>query len=339
MRKILTFFLIAMLFSSFGISSGVKINGFVQNWFSLAQQYNNEGDTEMVAGFKIHRVRVKFSGEFSEKLSWYVILIGDNASTPKLLDAAMIMKFSKEFNIKVGQFVAPSIASGGLTPSSKLDFVERPQFSKTWAGTNGLFGWRAMGIQFNGTLAKGKLYYAVMFANYKTLLSFNPSVKSAFYSYGADVPAITGRFELRPVKGLSMGAFAFRSKTVDNIEKKSYGFNLFYVKDSLKLKGEYAYGSIDSNGIKSEYDGFFIAAGYKIKKLEPILRFDSYTPKKGGYDKVFVRKYNNFTLGLNYFYCKHIKVQFNYIIRSEDMAEGIEEIKNNLFYVNFQYSF
>ncbi len=325
------------------LSGDVKIKGFVQTWFSVGPQYTGEltGDTpetETVTGFKINRMRLKFYGKLSKNVKWYVQFIGDNAATPKLLDAALMVKFSEEFNIKVGQFVSPGPASGCLTPSSKIDFVERAQITKLWSGFNGLLGWRAMGVQFYGNLAKGKIYYALMVANPKTILTFNPSIKSSLYSGNANQPAVLGRIEIKPTKCITIGAFGTQSKTTDDVERTSYGANLFFMKNGFKLKGEYISGTIDT-GIETNYEGFFVTAGYKFNKIEPILRFDTYTPNKDSYDTLFVEKYNNVTAGLNYYFNKNIKIQINYVMRSENMAEGANELENNLFYVNFQYSF
>ncbi len=111
------------------------------------------------------------------------------------------------------------------------------------------------------------------------------------------------------------------------------------------------YDNEDSEGEEIEYNGFYAVLGYRVcKKIEPVVRFDTYTPVKSSYDDSFVKRYCNIGLGINYFYSKNVKIQANYIIRNKKLTDidpavigGIFVVppqwENKLFYINFQYSF
>ena len=248
--------------------------------------------------------------------------------------------FSKGFNLRVGQFTPPGTISSTLTSSFKLDFLERPMVTEKWGDHNALTGFRSIGIQADGELFDGKLYYALMAANPKTSDLFNPSIKSTEYSHDSNGIMFWGRFEARLVKGLKLGAFIGTGKETDtDYVRTTYGAHFYYEFKKINFKAEYIEGKYGIENLETKYNGFYIVLGYKVGKIEPIARFDAYSPKDGTADNTGVETYNNYTLGINYFYNKNITLQANYLIRDESMTAGLNKIKNNIFYVCCQYTF
>jgi len=328
---ILFFILIIPLFTK-----TFNYNGFVQTWFSYAQQHEKEDDA---FGFNLKRAKVSTFGDITDKIKWKVQFFW-NKQTPKLHDVYLYFDIIDEFKIKVGQFAAPGSPSGSWISSSRLDFVERAMFIHKWGMFSNLSGYRAVGVQVEGNLMKDKLYYALMIANPDSNKVFNPGVGSDLYR-GDNTILFSGRLEFKPVKNIVIGGFYMNGEdSSEETKNESYGANLFYVDDKMLLKGEYIEGNSERlpYGAPEEYRGYMIKAGYKLNKIEPIIRYDYYK-KWGGFGLLIVENYDNYTLGLNYYHNKNIKIQANYVIRDETVVNGFGEIDNNIFYVNLQYRF
>ena len=320
---------------------GIQFKGFVQTWLSYGEQ--NSGD-DSGYGFTLRRVRLKPYGSFSDKIKW-TLQVGWDRQSAKLVDVYVDFLLSKEFNVRVGQFTAPGTISGTLTSSSQLDFLERPMVTEKWSDVNALSGYRGIGIQADGEFLDEKLYYAVMLSNPRTTELFNPSIKSTDYMHNYNGVMFWGRLEARPVKGLKLGAFYGGGKETDTeLKRSTYGAHIYYVDKGFNLKVEYIAGKWSLENAETEYNGLYAVLGYKTGKVEPIFRYDNYTPNKDGIDSAAVEKYNNYTLGINYYYNKNVKFQANFLLRDESIREeskaaGFDKIKNNLFYICIQYSY
>jgi len=317
------------------LQAEVKLKGLVQSWVSVAAQ---EGESNSGYGFTMRRVRLKPYGTLGKNIEWG-IQVGWDKQTASLLDAYIDYKFTNSFRVKVGQFAAPGTVSGALTSSGALDQIERAMVSQNWGGNAGLFGYRGLGIQAHGELLEGKLYYALMLANPKTNSLFTPSVKSSTYSHDKNGVQAWGRLEVKPLKGLRIGTFYGGGKDDDDYVTDSYGAHLFYADSGWNFKLEYIAGKYGMQGSEQKYNGLYASLGYRLNKLEPNCKYDWYTPNDGAADSLGVKRYNNITFGLNYFYSKEVKFQANYVLREETMNAGIEKPANNIFYICFQYSY
>ncbi len=337
MKRLVLFFVI--LFFIICITSPgaeLKFSGYAQAWFSYAQQ--NSEDSDAGYGFTLRRVRFKPSGAFSKKIQWALVFGWDKFSA-RLIDAYIDFNLAKELGFRVGHFKVPGAISGVLS-SKELDMIEHPQITQNFGSNSGLLQYRALGIQAQGKLAGSKLYYAVMFGNANGSSIFTPGVKSADYTpqnYGTMAWA---RIETFLLKGLRIGAFYGGSKEIDTeIKRSSYGAHFYYIDKGINFKAEYLAGKFGIEGAETKYNGVCALLGYKIKKLEPIVRYDIYTPNDGNPYGDGVEKYNNFTVGINYFHDKNIKFQVNYVFRDESMSGGLDKIKNNLFYICLQFTY
>jgi len=334
---VLVFILVLGVFS-YGAGE-VNFRGLVQTWFSYAERDGGE-DIESGYGFTLRRLRFIPHGNLGKNVKWGIML-GWDRQVASLFEAYLDFQISDSFKIKVGQFTAPGSMSSSLSPTSKLDLIERAQITQKWAGNSGLYGYRAFGVQAYGDLMKGKLYYAVMLANPKTLGGiFTPRVSQSIYAVTNNGLGIWGRLEIKPTKCLRLGVFGGSSKENETeMERSSYGAHIFFVKKHLNFKTEYVAGEHGIPGAQKSYNGFYALLGYKQNKIEPVLRYDFFEPENGVADQFGVEKYTNFTFGINYFYSKRIKFQINYVIRDESMALDLEKLKNNLFYIHLQYTF
>lgn len=330
MKKIIIlFFLIVFLFTS--VNSEVNFMGLVQNWFSISSQEN--GDTsDSIYGFSNKRIRFAPYGTLGKNVRWGVQFYNDNFVSTGVLDAYIEYFVSREVILKFGKFAPPGTVAGALTSSATLDLMERAPVIIHWNTFSGLHGGRAFGAQLSGKILQGKLYYAVMLANALTKdHNWIPSTKieTEPSTNEHNGMGFWGRLEAYPVSGLSVGGF-YGSSTEEDIDKvelsrSSYGAHMFYVKNKFNLKIEYIAGET----AEVKYSGMYLTVGYRINRIEPVLGYSYYTPFEDS------ETYSNITVGVNYFYNKSIKFQFNYV----NKAEEIIPIENNIFYVNIQYSF
>ncbi len=336
-RSIGFVFFLLVVISTGSMAADINFKGYAQPWFSYAEPAVDGGDANY--GFTLRRIRFTPYGSLAKNINW-TLQVGWDKFSAKVVDAFLDFNLSKEVNFRIGHYSVPGAVSGSLTSSSKLDMLERSQVTEKWSDNSGLTSFRCLGVQMDGKLANGKLYYAVMFANPNGSSIFNPSVKESKYSHANNGPMAWGRIETFLVDGLRIGAFCGGGKEVDTkMKRSSYGAHLYFVKKGINFKVEYIGGKYGVNNANTKYNGMFALLGYTLKKVEPIVMFDFYTPNDGGADKEKVEKYKNLTLGINYFHSKNIKFQANYVIRDESMAAGFEKLKNNLFYMCLQYSF
>ncbi len=328
-RILLVVLLLVFLFTT--VNSEVNFKGLVQTWFSMSSQENGD-TTESIYGFSNRRIRLAPYGTFSKKMRWGVQFAFDKFAPPSVLDAYLEYFISREAIVKFGKFAPPGVKAAALTSSGALDLIERASIVQLWNGNSGLHGYRAFGAQLSGKLIEGKIYYAFMLSNALTASNnWLPTVKYAATTNAHNGMGIWGRLEAYPVPGLQIGGFLGSGSEADpalvesDIKRNSYGGNIFYKRNNINLKFEYISG--ETNGIK--YSGMYAVAGYRFNKIEPIIGFESFTPIYEG------EKYTNFSGGINYFHSKNVKLQFNYVMRSED----ITDVDNDIIYANLQYSF
>ena len=318
----------------------IQFNGLVQTWFSFTDKESSDAE-DQIYGFGIKRLEFNPHGSFSENMNWGFMVGWDNDEF-RLFDSFLDTKFSPTFNVKLGRFSVPGTVSASLSPSGSLDLIERAAITMHWGENNALFGERSWGIQSYGTFVQEKLFYAVMVANQGLLGdSFTPSIKSANHEFENAGLYLWGRLEARLFEGWRCGAFLGEGEDEKtDLKRSSYGAHVFYRNQKINLKMEYIGGENTAPNIETlEYSGMYGIAGYSIGKIESVIRFDYVSPNGGNPDAFGVEKYENLTAGLNYSYNEHIRFQVNYVSKGESMSPGLDELENDIFYLNCQYSY
>lgn len=331
----------------------LKFKGFTQMYFSYAQSVHP--DLSSPYGFSIRRLRFKPYGQITEKIDWGFQLSYDR-QVLKLLDVYINFKPSASFNIKVGQFAPPAAKSGALADelfsTTKMLLIQRAPITQNWLGNANLYAYRTVGVQLSGKILDKKLYYGVMFSNPKGNGLFTPATKHVIYNHPDNGYALWGRIEFKPVNGIGIGGFAhsgtetnMQTDNIGNIEevatdRQSYGAHFFMKKSGFRILTEFIGGKIDiEDGDEMKYTGAFFDISYRLKDFAPALRYDFYTPNDGNPDVNHVKSYRNFTIGATYFINKKVKIQANYIVRDEDMEQGVDKIDNDLIFFQLQYAF
>lgn len=322
----------------------INYKGFSQLFFSSIKN----GD-ESIEGFSVRRLRIKPYGKLSEKMKWaFQFDFGKNKFS--MLDVYLRYELNEKINFQAGKFASAGARSGALLSSSKLTCIQRSTISQKWGTFADLHGHRNIGFQIDGKI-KG-LYYAAKIASYSGKDLLTPTVTPEDKNPFDKSLAFDFRLEYFITKNFSFGGFIHQGNkripetdtTLTDKKHLSYGGHILYKSNNLRLFAEYIKGeTITTNEIinaenletKEEFEGFFAEAGYKINKFMPVARFSYY---KAPENEDLVSQ-SNITLGLNYYPIKNVKLQANYIIRSEEMKGNIKEPDNNIFLICFQYSF
>ena len=318
--------ILVILFMSVSLQAAEQINwgGFAQTWFS----YNNNGQ-----GYNIRRVMLKASGNINSNFTWYT-QYGWNQQNPGLMDAAIKYKYNNLLQLKAGRFGVPGTIFGALTSSSKLTFVERPMIVKKWNGFNGYTGFRSVGLQLSGQASN--LKYKGMVSNDQASKLYKPGITDTTYP-DSDNLKFTGRLEYG-LENIEAGIFASAPIVKDPV-LNSYGIDVAYDKQPLKLSTGYIQGEREIKDVDITYSGFISHLSWQFDKFQPTFRYDLYNPSVAEHEDIDVDLHHNFTLGLNYYYSNNIKIQANYLLREEKMFEDSDKYDNNLFYINLQYRF
>ena len=327
----------------------INFKGFSQLYLSAM---DNGDDTP--AGFSIRRLRFKPYGKFNDNFKW-AFQLGFGKNKFSVLDVYLRYELNDMVNFQIGKFAAVGSRSGdfgdALFSTTKMTCIQRPSIIQKWGNFSDLHGYRNIGFQVDGKLNK-KFFYAVKLASYSGKDLFTPTVKPE-----DDVPfdksiAIGTRLEYFISDEFSIGGFFRKGEKKTQIEEgvveekqnHSFGGHILYRSKTLRFMAEYIKGEtitdlekVDADDVKTEekFDGFFVEGGYAFGKIMPAVRFCYYNAPEGG----DLENQSNITLGVNYFPIKNVKLQANYIIRSEEMKESIDQPDNNLFMICFQYTF
>ena len=276
----------------------INVGGYAQICYADEENTNSE--------FALKRARIKLSGAVAEKIDYEVL--ADFVRTDNLLYVGQIVyKHNKYLNLTLGQFKTP-FSYEYLTSSTKLDTIDTAQVISELSSKYDI------GVQVGGKISCIKYAFGVFNGEGRNNSDVNNHKDFA------------GRVVLTALKGLELGVARYDGKNgVLPKNKIRTGGHLSYIYKHLCLKGEY---------ITAE-DGFVNKKGwygqitYKITpNSQPLLKYDVYDPDDAD-------KYDNITLGVNWFIDKSVKLQVNYLIRDEET----NDISNNMFASQFQVTF
>lgn len=271
--------------------------------------------------------------------------IGCDRRVIRLLDIYVNFQIKNYFQLRVGQTVIPTsraAVSDNIFSTTKMALIERPLIVRKFLANNGLYVWRALGIKAYGSFFNKKIHYGLMIANAENGSLFTPSLSNTINNHNNVGLTYRSQIAFKPIKEISLGGFSGYSNYHENDTiniKKSYGIHFFLRKYNLSVFSEFINGNYKKDTQKTDFSGFYIDLAYRIKKTEPAFRYDFYTPNKHNTDDYWVRKYINYTIGINYYLNEKVKFQFNYVLKKEQMQTNYDELDNNLAYLCFQYVF
>ncbi len=318
------------------ISDYITVGALIDAQYTYNAQILNSGDVNQSSIFRIRRARLDFKGTITPKISFR--LHTDFASSPKLLDAFVKIKFCQQVELQVGQFKIPFSLENAYS-SYNLEFSEKAQVISALAGHEDISGvktfsnGREIGLMLSGVLARfesqGQKY---------PLLSYSIGV---FGGNGINVKNdnmakdISGRINFSPfLKNFVLSGSVYYGNyaildSLDGLRLRCAG-GAEYKNDCLTVRAEYVWGktgllAMNESNIPFSKNisthGFYVVAGYWFnfgwgqksnvtQKMRPVLRYDYYQ------QDILNRNTNSiyYSLGIDWWPEKHLRFVLNYTL-------------------------
>ncbi len=328
-----------------------NVSGFTHLWTGYGQY---EEDDQY--GFVVRYARLKAFGDLTPNVKW-TLQFGFDKGVASLYDIYLTYEPASYAKIRFGQFGVPgaksSIFTSPLWSSTKMIINDRPMITQNWNSNAGLSGYRSGGAMFFGEILDSKLHYYLMVGMPKSGPNyyFSTSVKNPIATKDENGFAGFGRIEYRPTKEIEFGINYHLGKgtTDDTISVKRSSYSAYFLtkQEKLYVMAEFIAGanetSINDNVITDDdlkYNGYFVDLGYRFAgKYMPAIRYSSYTPNDNEVDGNGFKKYDNITIGFNYYPSDNIALMLNFVKRLEETGEGIEKIDNDIAYLQLRYIF
>jgi hypothetical protein len=215
-------------------------SGFLEGIRTFGDDHNDALDT-----FRIRRARIGAAGSFTPKVGWNIT--GELTSQPALRNAFVLIRFTDQFQVRVGQATPPD-GIERRTSVLVLELTDRSRVSSRLA-----YGLDSGVTVMNGEPYKGWLTYAVSAINGT---GFNTADNN-------DSKDVVGRLEITPpmAKGLSLVASAGTGEEKEGKRTLS-GFGVQYDVPSFKFLIEERHGEFEGQPAS---DGVLAFAVYRFR--------------------------------------------------------------------------
>lgn len=297
------------------------------------------GSSPRSDGFEVFDARLGLAGEVGIVFDYDLQAEFDDATNElRLLDARLIVPFSPEVNLSIGQLKAP-FGREFLLPKGDIRLLERAQASRA------IVPGRQVGLALHGSLLEDRLTYSAGAFNgngrnlenddddflYAARVQYNNVGPIEFYEdlviqVGGDLaysddrsarldPALDGRVPGAPASPVDFGAFGG--------ERFLWGLDLHTSYHGVGLDAEYLRGRYDADALGPDADALVAEGGYVEAyysawgAIEPVLRYDGLDPALGGYRDFLI-------LGLNVYPGFHASFGLQYAIALGDELPDTE---------------
>lgn len=250
-----------------------------------------------VDSFQVRRARLSLTGEIMRKIRFK--LQADAVKSPILVDAQVDFEFSSLFGLRIGQFYLP-FGRENRTSSSDLETILRSQVVEKLAPSRDI---GSMGRDI-GAMAFGRYSFVEYMAGFFNGSGINKADNDDKKDFGA-------RIVVEPFRSLAVGASLYRGEWSEasgspSVSRHRTGVDARLLLDRISAQAEFVSGE-DNITSKS---GWYLQAAYFLsrKKVQVLLRFDSYDPDHGTASD----RQNRLTLGVNWYLAEKTKLQVNY---------------------------
>ncbi|SDX52753.1 Phosphate-selective porin [Lutibacter oricola] len=304
-----------------GTKSGVPTTSSITFFGYIQGQYSSEFlQPETTSSFHFKRARFGVRGRINRSFSYYASLeASDFVSSdgnPYLLDAFITWDKHEWAKISMGSFKQP-FSRDVATACHSLTTIDRSIVADQLVAPQ-----RDYGLMLLGGSSKTKFRYSLALMNGTGLGTKDTNKKKD----------VIGRATYQLLNFLNVGAsFRYGYPTNEDDDRTSYGFDALISYKKLSVQGEYIYDegayNLGADGgcgatpviLGDKRQGAYVMAAYKVSdKLQPVLKyeyFDADTDLKvspiSGYQEMF-------TVGVNYFFHKKVRLQVNYQIKEVD---------------------
>lgn len=279
-----------------------KIGGVVNARYQYSSESGNYNSGKN--GFDIRRLQINMQGNVLKNLTYYFQL--ECAGSPRILDAYARWSLNKYLEIKAGQYKVMYTLENPYAVID-LETVENSQAIKAlvteFEGVK--CSGRDMGIAVNGNLLQRNGFNIVEYS--LNLLNGN--------QYNVDNNTnkdFVGTLCVNPVKPLRFALSYYNGEYGPQPSKIKRTLTSVGVKfDDRKLQVRSEYISALTDVTRSA--GFYLTTAYYLTaKLQPVLKYDSYTSDKSN----SLSQVTALSAGLNYWLTSNSKVQCFYTLKS-----------------------
>lgn len=292
--------------SAQGLTSKNTHNINIGGW--IDGQYRLNYDDKAASSFQVRRARLDFKGTLSKTIDFR--LQADMASSPKLIDAFVRMRFNKAFALQIGQFKIPFSLENILSPL-ELELTDNAQVISALSGYKDVTGiasyanGRDIGLMMSGTLFSDEIKgEETSIVKYDIGVFGGGGINVAPSRWGKDV---SGRLSITPyVRHLTISASTYWGNyNLPNTTaagetkgaRKRFAVGAQYANGRIMLRGEYLWGmtgmelldditntysldNVESRGCYITASRWFdmqkVDEGQFVPKIRPILRWDYY---------------------------------------------------------------
>ncbi len=316
----------------------MKLSGFIK--FRNSNYWGHKTDRSTITSgkqnydtFSIGSSFLSLKGEAADDWNYGIGIDPNSLSNNSHLRDMWIQYTDLPYGIKIkaGQFKVP-FSEEHLTPTTKLDTIQKAEVVAS------LCSFRDIGVQISGDTLDKKVNYALGVFNGNNINTTDNN----------DQKDIIGRVVVSPFKGDggSLDGLSFGVSAQGGRQPNSTSGGIAYAGDrtrvgglikyvgkaadkNFKLQSEYIYQSRDQQDTGACYksQGWYVLTTYDLTdKWQPVYKYEVYDPdEKATGDK---RKTN--TLGINYFFNKHTKLQLNYRNLKYPNSKGGNELLSEL---------
>ena len=326
---------------------GVQVFGYIQP--ELRSFFYEDPEVS----FAFRRARIGVMGNIPYDFTYYVLLETSQFMNPEdrtgafLLDAFVSYTRYEYLKVSLGQFKY-RFGNELSQPCNGLYTINRSKAIDNLTGGIG-GGNRDLGMMILGGNKSTFLQYYASLTNGLGVHSVENNL--------VDNIALTGRVVIQPIDGLYLGgSYRWMKNPPQDVliteydNKTRFGFDAEYDFKNFKLFGEYINGVDEGSFVEgagcggtpttvqgnTDSDGYFGMIVYRWNKFEPVYKFEGYNrtiEKEGTSSKDEQDIWQ--TLGLNYHPNDWVRLQLNYIYKTEDP----DEIKNDCLLFQVQVKF
>ena len=338
------------------IGDYLSIGGRIDAQYTFENAKTDAGVVSNANTFNVRRARLDMKGNINKHLEFRVQ--AEFASSPKLLDAYVAVKINPWLNFKIGQQKIPFTIENPYSLSD-LEVIEYAQVVNKLSGFSDISGnknysgGRDVGfIAYGGLFSRGEDGAKYNILDYTIGIYNGNGINLKDNNEHKDFAA---RIDFHPfTKDFMMTGAAYIGSQMlikDSLDgnRIRYTYGMQYKNDRLTVRSEYIYGITDkidktqTNWLSAQKsDGVYVMATYYFtmkgkkegaqeQRIAPVLRYD-YMNSNIDLEQ---QKSTYYLVGVNYYPMKHLRVQLNYTLKTDQTKKNNGHMVAALVSVNF----
>ena len=292
-----------------------KLPGIAPN-INLRYRYD---DTDGANGFDVRRARLDVRGNVTKPLEYRIHL--EFANSPRVLDANINWKIKPNLTLMAGQYKIPFSLENPYNPNV-LEMIENSLVITHLVNYSDVSGisanGRDVGVSLNRSLFQ-KDGYSLITCFFGV---FNGSgINRADENKAKD---FSGILSINPSKQLTFAVSHYNGSTgADSsaFQRVRNGFGVKYDDNRLLVRSEYIRGKTwDTTNMKyfNSEGAYVVGACYVVPKVQVVARYDYFKRDIDG-----GAKQQDYTAGVNYLPANNVRLQFNYIHKTNETASNL----------------